>query len=146
MTSFLEKCLCWSIENGWTRTAKSLTFVGLVSPEAAYIAENMGEQQLSFSLFPLGKNVDEMVEKAVMSGDFRLVNFVCERYSFSDWDKALSFSLKHSKHGLAKIFVELGAKKDGHISEYCATKDPEFLVELLKEKEQQTFIWDSLLQ
>ncbi|AEA07087.1 conserved hypothetical protein [Lausannevirus] len=146
MTSFLEKCLCWSVEGGWKNISKALRVFGVVSPEAAYIAENMGEQQLSFSLFPLGQNVEDMVEKAIISGDFRLVNFVCERYSFSDWDKALSLSLKYSKHGLAKIFVELGARKEAHISEYCATKDPEFLIELLKEKEEQTFVWDSLLQ
>ncbi|AMQ10785.1 hypothetical protein [Brazilian marseillevirus] len=146
MTSFLEKCLCWSVNNRWNNTAKFLVSVGVSCPEAAFIAENIGEQQLSFGLFPLSKKPEEMMEKAVMSGDFRLVNFVSERYSFSDWDLALSFALKHSQHGLAKVFVELGARKDLHISEYCATKDPEFLIELLKEKEEPTFIWDSLLQ
>ena len=146
MTSFLEKCLCWSVEKRWSITSKVLVSLGVVSPLAAFIAENTGEHQLSFDLFPLSESAEEMVEKAVISGDFHLVNFVCERYSFSDWDKALSFALKHSKHGLAKIFVELGAEKSLHISEYCATKDPDFLVELVKEKDEPTFVWDSLLQ
>ncbi|BAU80142.1 hypothetical protein A9K97_gp209 [Tokyovirus A1] len=147
MTSFAEKCLCWTIDKGWNIPSKILTFCGTRTPEAAYIAENTGKQELSFSLFPLGDSeAKNMLEKAIISGDSTLVSFVCERYSFDDWEFALSMALKHRQKGLANFFIELGARKEKHILEFCNTKEPGMLLQLVEQKKEQNFLWDSFLQ
>ncbi|AIT54821.1 hypothetical protein MarSH_241 [Marseillevirus Shanghai 1] len=147
MTSFAEKCLCWSVEMGWDIPSKILAFCGTRTPEAAYVAENTGRQELSFSLFPLGETeAKAMLEKAIISGDSTLVSFVCERYSFDDWEKALTLALKHKQEGLAALFIELGATKERHVSEFCASKDPSILLKLVEQKKEQSFLWDSFLQ
>nr|WQM87168.1 hypothetical protein [Marseillevirus cajuinensis]WRK65141.1 hypothetical protein MarFTME_096 [Marseillevirus futianmevirus] len=147
MTSFTEKCLCWTVNRGWEIPSKLIAFCGTRTPEAAYIAENTGRQELSFSLFPLGESEAKvMVEKAIMLGDSTLVSFVCERYGFEDWELALSFALKHKQQGLANFFIELGATKEKHVLEFCASKEPLMLLQLVEQKKEQNFLWDSFLQ
>nr|WNL49858.1 hypothetical protein MarFTMF_342 [Marseillevirus sp.] len=147
MTSFTEKCLCWSINRGWKIPSRILAFCGTRTPEAAYIAENTGMQELSYLLFPLGESeAKNMLEKAIISGDSTLVSFVCERYNFDDWDFALTLALKHKQKGLADFFIELGARKEKHVLEFCASKEPNILLQLLEQKKEQNFLWDSFLQ
>lgn len=139
--SFAERCLLWSAKNGLFCVSKFLVKCGANSPQVIRELEKRGNIILSFALFPLSE-YREILEKAIITEDMGLISFVCERYSFEDWDFALSLALKYKKKGLVKIFVEFGANKYRHVPEYAGTGDPDILLDLLKDN-SENYLWDS---